>query len=128
MWQIVFCSGVEHVRHDTARRDSIYRDPFLAAVKRQTWNKGLDGTLRCRVERVLWYYEALGGVGAREDDASAPAEVLVRLSGDKKLAACVEAEDAIELLLWSPCMSVPPPLHLPVARDTHLSYLTQMPK
>lgn len=90
---------MEHVRHDTAGRDGVHRDLLLAAVNRQTRHEGLDGTLRGGVERVFRHHEALGGVGAREDDASAPAEVLVRLAGDKELAACVEAEDAVELLL-----------------------------
>lgn len=48
---------------------------------------------------MFWHHEALGGVRAREDDAPAPAEMLVRLAGDKELPTCVEAEDAIEFLL-----------------------------
>lgn len=99
MREVVLRSCVEHVRHDAARRDGVRRDPLLAAVDRQARNEGLNGALRGGVEGVLWYHEALGGVRAREDDAPAPAEVLVRLPGDKELPACVEAEDAIEFLL-----------------------------
>lgn len=97
--EVVLRSGVEHVRHDAARRDGVHRDPLLAAVDRQARHEGLDGALRGGVERVLWHHEALGGVRACEDDAPAPAEVLVRLAGDKELPACVEAEDTIEFLL-----------------------------
>lgn len=99
MREIVLRGGVEHVRHDAAGRNGIHRDPLFAAVDRQAWHEGLDGALRGGVERVFWHHEALGGVRARQDDAPAPAEVLVRLAGDKELAARVETEDAVEFLL-----------------------------
>lgn len=99
MREVVLGGGVEHVSHDAAGRDGVDGDPLLAAVHGQARHEGLDGALGGRVERVLGHHEALGRVGARQDDAPAPAQVLVRLACDEELAARVEAEDAVEFLL-----------------------------
>lgn len=45
-------------------------------------------------------------VGAHEDDATANGEVLVGFAGNEELATCVDAKDAIELLLCGPALVI----------------------
>jgi hypothetical protein len=49
---------------------------------------------------VLGHTEVLGGVGRHENNTTAFAEVVVGLAGDEELAARVQAEDAVEFLLY----------------------------
>lgn len=96
---VVVRGGVEHVGDGAAGGHGVDGDLLVARVLGQAADKGLDGALGGRVERVAGHAEAVRRVGRHEDDAAALVEVLVRLAGDKELRARVEAEDAVKLLL-----------------------------
>jgi hypothetical protein len=50
--------------------------------------------------------ERVGRVGAHEDDPATFVQVLVPLAGDEELAARVDGEDPVELLLLIPDIGV----------------------
>lgn len=58
----------------------------------------VDGALRAGVNCVLGYTLDGGSVGGCEDDATANAQVSVRLASDEELTTGVDTEDTIELL------------------------------
>ena len=91
---------MEHIRHSTPRRNRINRDFLQPSIFSHDTHERLDRALGARVERVLRDGEGVGCVGGHEDDAAARVEVAVGFAGDEELGPRVDAEDAIEFLLY----------------------------
>nr|POE98246.1 hypothetical protein CFP56_64839 [Quercus suber] len=96
---VLAAHGVVHVGLDAAGGDGVDGDLLVTAVDGHAADEGLDRALGARVDGVLGHALGLAGDGAHEDDAAADGKVLVGLAGDEELAAGVDAEDAVELLL-----------------------------
>ena len=96
---IVLGDVVKHIGDGAAGRNGVDGDFFRATILGEDADEGVDGALGAGVKGVGGDAEVLGGVGGHEDDAAAVAQVAVGFAGDEELAARVEAEDAVELLL-----------------------------
>ena len=99
VWKVVFSSRVEHVRHNSTRRNSIDGDLLVATVFSQTPDKSVDRPLGSRVERMLGHRKAIGGIGAHQDDAPALRKVLVGFPCDEELSTRVDTKHAIKFFL-----------------------------
>lgn len=90
--------GVVHIGLDTAWRDAVDRDAFVAGVDGHAAREGLDGAFGAGVDGVFGDAFGLTGNGSHEDDAAADFEVFVRLSRNKELTTCINIEYAVEFL------------------------------
>lgn len=113
---IVLRDVMEHVRHSTPGGHRVDSNLLVAAVLGEDAHKGVDGALGARVQRMPGYAEILGGVGRHQYDTPALVQVAVGLASHKELAACVEAEDTVELFLGH-VGQVPEAHHTRVAAD-----------
>lgn len=91
---------MEHVGDSAARSHGIHRDLLFATVLGEDAHKGVDGALGPRVERVRRHAEVLCRVRRHQDNTPALVEVAIGFTSDKELTARVQAEDAVELLLF----------------------------
>jgi hypothetical protein len=96
---VLAADGVVHVGLDATGGNSVDGDALVTGVDGHAADEGLDGTLGTGVDGVLGDTLGLTGDGAHQDDAAADGKVLVGLTGDEELAAGVDLEDAVELLL-----------------------------
>lgn len=97
--RIMPCIAREHVGLDTSGRNRIAGNALRPAVDAKASRKALDRRLRARIQSMVWHMRDGRGDGRHEDDTAAAREILHALLRDEELAAAVDIEDAVELLL-----------------------------
>jgi len=97
-WNVLLAHSVVHVGLDATWGDAVDSDLLVPGINGEASSEGLDGTLRARVDGVLWNTLGLASDGAHQNNAAANLEVLVCLTGNEELTPGVNVENAVELL------------------------------
>jgi len=97
-WNVLLANGVVHVGLDTTWGNAVDSDLLVTSIDGHASDEGLNGTLGCRIDSVLWNTLGLASDGSHQDDTATNLEVLVCFPSNEELTSSVDVENAVELL------------------------------
>lgn len=90
---------IKPIRENATRRNRVPRDAFRSTVRSKTAREALDGGFRACIQGMVLYAGRAGCNRGCKDDAVPVSAVLKTVLGHVELAAGIEVEDFVIILL-----------------------------